>query len=126
MRPVQLPGMQVAARLAAVLNWHPQQGAAARAPKAEARLRRAICLRFLALRVLRGFPRALEAVLLALLHPRIPGREARLAEREPVPFGIELQQRPADTVPDRACLARNAAPAELGHRGEADFRPRAG
>src|SRR5512133_2507244 len=69
----------------------------------------------LALGVLRGLPGALQAVLLALLHPRVAGEEAGLAEREPVACRIRLQQRAGDAVADRARLTRGAAAGDLDH-----------
>src|SRR6185369_15813018 len=59
---------------------------------------------------------ALETVLLALLHPRVAGEEAGLAERQAVRGLVDLEQGPGDAVADRAGLARHATALDLDHR----------
>src|SRR5436190_23884726 len=71
-----------------------------------------------ALGVLGGLSGPLEAVLLALLHPRIAGEEAALPKCEAV-LRVQLEQRPGDPVADRAGLAGDPAAFDLDHRVEA-------
>src|SRR5258707_7715676 len=61
---------------------------------------------------------ALEAVLLAFLHPRVTGEEAGLTQREAM-VRVELEERPGDAVPDRSGLTRDPAALDLDHRVEA-------
>src|SRR5438093_22594 len=69
-----------------------------------------------ALGVLRRLPCALQAVLLALLHPRVARQEAGLAEWHPGAVGIGGEKRAGDAVADRARLAVMAAALDLDHR----------
>src|SRR5947207_13654187 len=70
----------------------------------------------LALGVLRCLASALQPVLLALLHPRVAGEEAGLAKRQPVRLGIDEEERPRDSVADRAGLAGDPTALDLDHR----------
>src|SRR6266542_2431841 len=70
----------------------------------------------LALGVLRRLAGPLEAVLLALLHPRVARQEAGLAKWQPVGLGVHLQERPSDAVADGPRLAGHAAAFHLDHR----------
>src|SRR6185295_8853791 len=72
----------------------------------------------LALRVLGRLAGPLQAVLLALLHPRVAGEEAGLAEGQPVGVRVDLEQGPGDAMADRAGLAGHAAALDLDHRVE--------
>src|SRR6185503_11036844 len=72
-------------------------------------------LGLLALGVLRRLAGALEAVLLALLHPRVAGEQARLAQLQAMGLRIELEQRPGDAVADCAGLAADPAALDLDH-----------
>src|SRR5688572_1556385 len=76
-----------------------------------------------ALRVLRCLPRPLQSVLLALLHPRIAGQEPRLAKRQAVAVGIDLEQRAGNAVPDGAGLTGHAAALDLDHHVEPTLGP---
>src|SRR5216683_273865 len=62
----------------------------------------------LALRVLRRLARLLQAVLLALLDPRVPGQEASLLEERAV-VHVDQLERPRDPQPQGARLAGDAA-----------------
>src|SRR3990170_3443323 len=70
-----------------------------------------------ALRVLRRLAGSLEAVLLALLHPRVAGEEAGLAKGQAA-FRIELEESTGEAVPDRAGLTRDPATLDLDDRVE--------
>src|SRR4051794_26404551 len=77
----------------------------------------------LALRVLRCLACSLQAVLLALLHPRIARQQAGLAEWQSVGFGIQLQQSPGDAVADRTGLSGDPPALDLDHHVEAALGP---
>ena len=64
--------------------------------------------RSLALGVLRGLARLLQAGLLALLGPRVAGEEAAALELA-AQLGVDLGQRPGDPVAHRPGLAADAA-----------------
>src|SRR5688572_22971597 len=61
-----------------------------------------------ALRVLGRLPRALQAVLLALLGPRVAGQQPSLAQRGAC-VGMGAEEGTGDAVPDRSGLAGDAA-----------------
>src|ERR671914_412314 len=67
----------------------------------------------LALRVLRGLPSLLEAVLAAFLLTRIAGEQALTLELRPEP-GVELDQRPGDAVAERPGLTAHPAARQAG------------
>src|SRR5436190_7637830 len=69
----------------------------------------------LALRVLRRLAGALQAVLLALLHPRVAGEEAGLPQRQAVRVRVDLEEGPGDAVADRTGLAGHPAALDLDH-----------
>src|SRR5437870_766950 len=67
----------------------------------------------LALGVLRRLAGLLQAVLLALLLPRVAGQEAGLLQRGPH-LGVELDQAPGDAEAQRTRLAGDAAAGDGG------------
>src|SRR5579875_292177 len=66
-----------------------------------------------ALGVLRGLAGLLEPVLLALLHPGVPGEEAGLLQRGPA-LRVDEHQRPGDAQLQGAGLAGDAAAGDPG------------
>src|SRR5262245_49539457 len=66
----------------------------------------------LTLGVLRGLAGLLQAVLLALLDPRIPGEETGLLQRRTL-FAVEFAERPRHRETQCAGLASHATAAEV-------------
>src|SRR5215472_12909420 len=74
-------------------------------------------LRGSALGVLRRLACLLEASLLALLDPGIPGEESKALERRAT-RRVNEYQRPGDPEPQRACLSGDAAARDPGDHVE--------
>src|SRR5690349_3952566 len=76
----------------------------------------------LALGVLRSLAGLLEAVLLPLRRPRVPGEEAGLLQRRPV-LRVDEDQRAGDAEPQRAGLAGDAVAADARDHVELALGP---